>query len=314
MKLAILTLAAIGLSTFNFAQTPNYFDNNPGWSGQRYVGPDLDDTGGLGWTDDFLFYMDLSVEIGAYTYYSIKERIYRWPATADGPEDYAPVPSDYELLVRQEGRAVYAFLGGVDSLFISYDLEIGDELGGHFGALNPGKIVHTIDSVLVGDTYRRRFYTDSDEDPFPNSHIMEGIGHFGGEYPGYYFGSTQYGEYWTLSFFNTLECYGENHISLWPAEGGGSDCFLTLDVNENSLINPNETHVFPNPFLNNLTIESDQEIEQLTVFSVTGEMVRSEAVNSNYQIIDLSTVESGYYLLKIDYANGSSSTKSLVKN
>lgn len=289
------------------AQIPDYFENQQAWTSEKYVGPDLsgDD---LHHYYDSRFYVNNDTIIGEHTYKNIERYMRHTTSAMAGPDD-VEITVATEIFARQEGRSIYFFHEGVDSLFISYDLSLGDTVGGYFGAINPNKTVHTIDSVLVGDHYRRLFYTDTDEDPFPDSRLLEGIGHLGGE-GGYFFASTLYGEYWELSISNTLNCYGEEHIQLWPNEGGTCHPSLTLNLAEAENI---AIAVFPNPVDNFLQITMDENIKLIQLFSIEGTEIYNSTVNANQHRIELADLSKGVYLVRITSENGVEERHKIIK-
>ncbi len=61
--------------------------------------------------------------------------------------------------------------------------------------------------------------------------------------------------------------------------------------------------VFPNPFQNNLMIDSSEDIKTLKIYSILGTVVYS-SVNFKNQEIDLSFLNRGMYLLKIETYSG----------
>ena len=68
---------------------------------------------------------------------------------------------------------------------------------------------------------------------------------------------------------------------------------------------------YPNPVNGQLTIEADETIEAIALIDVTGKTVRAFSGANNR--IDVSTLESGVYLLQVQTAKGIA-TKRLIKN
>jgi len=69
--------------------------------------------------------------------------------------------------------------------------------------------------------------------------------------------------------------------------------------------------MYPNPTSNNFSI--DREVTKVTIFSLTGQLVKTfEGVaNRNYSVSDLTN---GIYLVKITATDNSESTMKLVNN
>jgi len=62
--------------------------------------------------------------------------------------------------------------------------------------------------------------------------------------------------------------------------------------------------VFPNPFTNNVQVISSEEMKELAVFDMVGKKIwQKTSSNQNSETIDLETLNSGVYLLKIKTVN-----------
>ncbi|HBC05472.1 MAG TPA: hypothetical protein DC015_15060, partial [Aequorivita sp.] len=68
--------------------------------------------------------------------------------------------------------------------------------------------------------------------------------------------------------------------------------------------------IYPNPTSGLLYIESKLPISKISVFNILGQSIER---NQNSTQIDLSKVEVGVYLLKIEDRNGDSQTHKIVK-
>lgn len=64
-----------------------------------------------------------------------------------------------------------------------------------------------------------------------------------------------------------------------------------------------DVQVYPNPFVNQIQIDMDQQIEEISIFNLNGQLVKNIlATNSN--IYNLSELKTGSYLLKIRTKDG----------
>ena len=81
-----------------------------------------------------------------------------------------------------------------------------------------------------------------------------------------------------------------------------------LGVNENTL---SDFSVFPNPIKDVLNIQSETAITEIEIYNQLGQMVLS---STNQNTIDISSVSSGIYFIKIKDVNGIIGTKKVVKN
>ena len=73
----------------------------------------------------------------------------------------------------------------------------------------------------------------------------------------------------------------------------------------------NKLNVFPNPATDNVTIESDLDINSIEISDVNGRLIYNTGLNGNS--INLSGLQNGLYLIRITAADGSTFTKKIVK-
>lgn len=80
-------------------------------------------------------------------------------------------------------------------------------------------------------------------------------------------------------------------------------------------VNENEEYIFninPNPFSDILNISSVYTIDKIQIFDISGKLIFSDDINSNNTSINVSTLNSGMYILKI-YSNNKFITKKIIK-
>ncbi len=80
-----------------------------------------------------------------------------------------------------------------------------------------------------------------------------------------------------------------------------------LNSNEPSIL------VFPNPTKEGVNIQANEKITLVEVYSLTGQNVLRKEVNDKYSSINLSDLNSGFYIIKINTEKGIIS-KQLIKN
>lgn len=68
--------------------------------------------------------------------------------------------------------------------------------------------------------------------------------------------------------------------------------------------------VYPNPSNGMITIESDENIEEIVIYSLQGQVV----IKSNISKIDISNLSNGIYLMEIKTIEGKLGTKKIIKN
>jgi hypothetical protein len=74
------------------------------------------------------------------------------------------------------------------------------------------------------------------------------------------------------------------------------------------------TTIYPNPNRQQqLHLASDTPIEKVTIFNVSGHLVRSEIVRINAYSIDVSTLGTGVYIVELTLKNGKTDQHKLIK-
>lgn len=89
---------------------------------------------------------------------------------------------------------------------------------------------------------------------------------------------------------------------------GDVDDGTTLSVSELDAAK-NTINIYPNPTKNNLKIQSEIAIKEITVYSILGTKMLTTTAN----LLNVSGLENGIYLIKIESKNGLIITKRLVK-
>ncbi|MFK7808710.1 MAG: M12 family metallo-peptidase [Saprospiraceae bacterium] len=85
----------------------------------------------------------------------------------------------------------------------------------------------------------------------------------------------------------------------------GSNAFAE---NEEALLEE-DVYVYPNPVAHQLSIESAFDIEQISMYSASGKLIRTVAGTDRYQQIDVSGLTNGFYYISVKTTEGVSSTK-----
>ncbi|TLX71816.1 T9SS type A sorting domain-containing protein [Labilibacter sediminis] len=71
--------------------------------------------------------------------------------------------------------------------------------------------------------------------------------------------------------------------------------------------------IFPNPFKNEINVESDVEIAQIEVYGMDGLKVFNQPVNAFRQTVSLADIAGGNYVLVVKYANGNTDRELIQK-
>ena len=73
------------------------------------------------------------------------------------------------------------------------------------------------------------------------------------------------------------------------------------------------TVLFPNPVVDIVTVQSDEPFDAIRIFDVSGkEIYKSKTLSNNFQV-DMSGMESGFYMIKILYSNEKVETVKVLK-
>ena len=75
-----------------------------------------------------------------------------------------------------------------------------------------------------------------------------------------------------------------------------------------------ELSLYPNPVKNIVNITTGESIDMVRIYDITGRMVKKANPNSNDFIIDITTLDKGLYLVKLDSRDKTSSAKIIKEN
>ena len=173
MRVSIIL--SLTLFSFNIlAQLPNYFDNNPQWRQEFVFGgfyPCIE-------YDNYVYYLNGDSTIGNLTYKKVFKRgeVKREWFAPPPPVwcEEGPFLYDYfQTLMRQDSLRIYLYESGVEFLLYDFDLAIGDTLPTTYNVWMDDIVVTGVDSILVGDSYRKVF-THSEVGPAANV-LIEGM-------------------------------------------------------------------------------------------------------------------------------------------
>jgi hypothetical protein len=200
-------------------------------------------------------------------------------------------------------RTYFVFPGlSNDSLFYDYNLNIGDTLKGYMtGGCNI--IVTSIDSVLIGAEYRRRWnFNTCNEGP---GYLIQGIGSDNG----------------LLEHFNTtgfcysqLICVKDSVGVLYNASSSAMGCSLI----STGLISNNMSSVlviYPNPLSTETTLKTSRILNDASIqlFNAFGQQVKQlRNLSGNNFTMFRDNLQSGIYFLKLMEGNKIIANEKLV--
>lgn len=293
LLLAMLLLFHVGIMSQNFIPIPadstsvwrisrSYFDGN---CMQNY---------------NSIYYINGTVIFEGKEYYKIYEEgsYYETSINPQYPcNDSYNYSGVYRGAIRTENGKTYGFVTGFyPSLLMDFTLNVGDTL--YSSICTEGKVIESIDSVLVGDQYRKRFN-------FANSWycswMIEGVGH-------------ERGLFETMDQpvenESNLICYGENGVPIF----GDGNCDITVGQSEKNVIG--DITIYPNPTLDKIIIKmSDRDIKSYNLTDVFGRLILKDKIKlpTDETEIDLSKLESGLYFLSLEINNNIVKVSKIIK-
>ncbi len=252
-----------------------------------------------------IYYIDGTVMKWGHEYYKVYEEGHfyyssvnpQYPCT--GEWNYSGI---LRGAIRTEGGKTYGYTEWDNpDLLMDFTLNVGDTL---FSSIcYEGKIIESIDSVLVGDEYRKRLN-------FANSWycnwMIEGVGHQRGIFES--MDEPFESESWFI-------CYGENGVPIF----GNGNCDITVGQAEN-LREINNIKIYPNPTYASFSINTSDMQTKIISYLVT-DIYGNAILNKNLKLlnqsdfkINLSNCESGVYLLTVIMEDNVKMHKKIIKN
>jgi hypothetical protein len=126
------------------------------------------------------------------------------------------------------------------------------------------------------------------------------------------------GKLLSVGEFSDMVSFNSGTSSEIISAQGTQDIFLMqldnelLGINDENL-DP-DFSVYPNPVTNDLFIKTKSLAQSISVYNMKGQQVYFKAQNDIESIINLSSLASGVYLLKVSYAQGLIGLKRIIKN
>lgn len=215
-------------------------------------------------------------------------------------------PGYYAGGIRQEilNKKVF-FIPPTDTteqLLYDFNMQVGDTVRGYIeNSVFPDDIVQSIDSILVGSDYRKRWRIN----PYYNIDIIEGIGSTYGlieQSPGNVSDNNVY----------IISCFSENGLTLYSTTT--TSCQLITAVN--AMDKPqNVVNVFPNPSNGALTVDFDQPINvcEIQLTDLLGNIILDLQTN-NQKVFKIKYLSNGTYILTVLYKDGSTINKKIISS
>ena len=121
----------------------------------------------------------------------------------------------------------------------------------------------------------------------------------------------------TNSSVDVLKSYTDHVKSLYGCDNNGMYGNCTSPI-ANDQIQINETInnilVYPNPTNNVLYIKSNQQIESICLYDITGKNIIKKQTKNNLNQLDISNLRNGIYVLHLVDENQKITVKQVIKN
>jgi hypothetical protein len=212
----------------------------------------------------------------------------------------------YQGAVRQDTSIKKVFIvlstDTIEQLLYDFNMQVGDTVRGILNNnLLDDEIVQSIDSILVGNNYRKRWNIN----PYYNISLIEGIGSTYGlikSSPGNIVDQPDY----------SLTCFSQNGFTLYPDTFTNCEIINGVKNISSSLF---ETSIAPNPFHNSasLKINSVTEMVTMRIYSPIGLLVREDKVlNGEKYILKRGELRNGIYFLQLMNTEGQTTNEKFI--
>jgi len=197
----------------------------------------------------------------------------------------------YKGAIRQDTAAKKVFCvlpyESTEQLLYDFNMQVGDTVKGVLETYPcPVDTVHAIDSIIIGNSYRKRWLINS----CYGIYIIEGIGSTAGllmASPGCI----------TDANLQGIICFQENDITLYPDTA--SNCQLITSINSVEK-NSNKIKAFPNPSNGSFTVAFDQPLNilEIRISDLLGKNVLQKQTE-NQSNIKINNLNFGTYIITI---------------
>lgn len=177
-----------------------------------------------------------------------------------------------------------------DTLLYDFNLSIGDTVQGYLTCFCMEPIVvDSIDSILVGNGYRRRYIVDGCNNMAQGYALIEGIG-------------SSRGLLDCIASFESgalLDCFSDHGQTIYP----DTTTFCPILIESVAETQEMKWSVYPNPAADVITFQSNDYSGRLliTITNLTGQIVRSENISASDGGFTVSRngLPSGIYFIEI---------------
>lgn len=178
-------------------------------------------------------------------------------------------------------------------LLYDFNLQVGDSVRGYLqSCCGPLDKVISIDSILIGGIYHKRWYVNNNY----GIYFIEGIGStYGLIKPS--LGSAD-------GPFYYLDCFQRNGHWQYPDSTASCDQITLMNSVNNDAA---QINIFPNPASNKIRLNTEAELK---LYDIAGH----EILNAKEKEIDVSNLEAGIYFVFVKTTLGASTQKIIVQH
>jgi hypothetical protein len=194
-----------------------------------------------------------------------------------------------------------------DTLFYDFDLCVGDTIWSGDFYMSPGMWtvnyvrVDTIDTVYIGNQYRKKFIVSKPCHGFEYYYI-EGVGASTG------FALDIASTCLLAGSRNELLCVGDSSGSFYPDTIGG--CQLTTNLDEFNM-NQISFQLYPNPTAGTINLRTTETLQSIEIYNLQGQKVQK--INPKERSWELPK-QSGLYLMRLQDEQGNVYSEKVIRN
>jgi len=106
------------------------------------------------------------------------------------------------------------------------------------------------------------------------------------------------------TYITASACYTSDGAAVTPV-----DCVTTAVAN----LNVSPLTIYPNPIVDKLNFSGSDNIDKVSIHSLSGQLILSVSSLSNKSSVDVKSLNSGVYFVSIDYITGKKLTEKIIK-
>jgi hypothetical protein len=301
MKRTILLFALISFTVFRqYGQTSLYHPmptSNAVWNIDYYLAPCWPI---FSYSETYSIVMSGDTTINSKIYHKLYTPavIKSNPTTSCGGQS-----PGYKGAIREDTllKKVFIAWDTTEILLYDFNMQVGDTVKGLTEISSCPDTVISIDSVLVGSNYHKRWFINADY----NIYFIEGVGStYGllGQSIGQCIG--QFPDLW-------ISCFSKDGVTLYPSLSTNCE-IITSTHSINSTLN--EVNIYPNPSTGSFTIDlNDTGINEIQLYDVFGNLIFRQFKSDNSKI-KIDDLKAGVYFLTLIDSFHNKSTRKIISS